>query len=357
MNIREQYLNGNIFNIGDKVFSNNQEFTIKNRGTNYLFLEDANGNQTKKWLQDVKPMDTENIQKSYTPSEKLKIARVIAGAFGVTSDITKSTPEEYINMGLKKIKNKSIHPDHMKSIKNMLDTAKGAGINYDNQLSPVKEVIKPEDVKNTESDFDTPVEHKGHTAPVVGSSLHGDTSNTQLRRMKIKYKLKEETEDKDDDDEDDISDEDIDKLIKPIDSLEDIIDTYDEDELHIVDHEGKHVSNLKEELILEVLTRRERIRASIKFHQTASKRELKLKVALHTKSSPTRINHRARIMAERLLKEKIAKKPLDQLTLPEKERLEKIMQTPAKKKLVSRVALKLCPKIRSIENARIHPKR
>ena len=343
MNIREQYLNGDIFNIGETVLSNKQEFTIKKRGTNYLFLEDANGNQTKKWLQDVQPMNT------YTPTDKIKIARIIAGAFGIDSETIKSSPEEYVNTGLKNIKNKPIHPDHLEVIKNMLRTAKCAGIKYDDKLSP----INPEDIKDSESDFDTPDIHKGHTAPVVGSSLHGDKTNTQLRRMKIKYKLKEEEEKSE---EDEISDSEIDNMIKPIDRLEDIIDTYDDDELHIVDHKGEHVSNLKEEVILEVLSRRERIRASIRFHQTASKREIKLKVALHTKSSPAKINHRARVMAEKLLKLKIAKKPLDQLSLPEQERIERIMQSASKKKIVNRIALKLAPKIRSIENARLHPR-
>lgn len=345
MNIREQYLRGNIFNIGDIVLFNNQEFTIKERGTNYLFLEDANGNQTKKWLQDVEPMD------KYTPSDKIKIARIIADAFGVEPNITHSSPEEYINTGLKNIKTKPIHPDHVEIIKHMLTTAKSAGIDYDDKLSPFKDSIRPEDVKNTESDFDTPTEHKGHTAPVVGSSLHGDETNTQLRRMKIKYKLKEEQEP---DDDDEISDADIDKMVSHVDDLEDIIDAYDDDELHIVDHEGKHVSGLKEELMLEVLSRQERIRASIRFAQTAGKRERRMQIALHTRSSPKKINHRARVMAEKILKMRIIKKPLDELSLPEKERLERILQT--KKDILRKLALKLAPKIKAIENKRLHPR-
>lgn len=239
MNIREQYMKGNIFNIGDTVLFNNQEFTIKERGTNYLFLEDAFGNQTKKWLQDVKPMD------KYT----------------------------------------------------------------------------------TES----------------------DSTNTQLRRLKIKYK-----EEPDDDKDDEITDTDIDKMASSVDSLEDIVDAYDDDELHIVDHEGNHVSDLKEELILEVLSRQERIRASIRFAQTAGKRERRMKIALHTRSSPKKINRRARVMAEKILKMRIIKKPLADLTLPEKERLEKILHT--KKDIVRKLALKLAPKIKAIENKRLHPR-
>ena len=245
MNIREQYMKGNIFNIGDTVLFNPQEFTIKERGTNYLFLEDAFGNQTKKWLQDVKPMD------KYTP-------------------------------------------------------------------------------KTTES----------------------DSTNTQLRRLKIKYKEEQEP---DDDKDDEITDTDIDKMVSHVDSLEDIIDAYDDDELHIVDHEGNHVSDLKEELILEVLSRQERIRASIRFAQTAGKRERRMKIALHTRSSPKKINHRARVMAEKILKMRIIKKPLADLSLPEKERLEKILHS--KKDIVRKLALKLAPKIKAIENKRLHPKR
>jgi len=169
--------------------------------------------------------------------------------------------------------------------------------------------------------------------------------------MKIKYKLREEEESCTDCENkpctcaiDAMSDKDIDKLIKPVDTLEDILDTYDDEELHMVDEEGNHIQHVKEEVeINEVLSRMERIKASIRFSQTASKRERKMKIALHTRSAPARINHRARVMAVKLLKQKLMKKPLDKLSIPEKEHLEKLLKS--RQRLINRIALKLAPKI------------
>ncbi len=218
--LREQYFNKEIFNVGDLVESNQVQFKIISRGTNYIFLEDQYGNRAKKWIQDVTLI-----------SEKAKESSNI----------------------------EDVHIDD--------------------------------------------------------------------------------------------SDESIDKMIKHINSFDDIADLYDDDELHIVDHEGKHHSNLSEDIITEVLSRMERIKARIRFAQSASKRERKLTIALHTRSSTAKINHRARILAVKLLKLKFAKKPLDQLTFQDKERLEHLLSK--KKVLLSRMAMKLSPKIRAIENTRL----
>jgi len=51
--LRERYINKEIFNIGDIVESNEQRFEIIDRGTNYLTVVDSNGQTSKKWLKDV----------------------------------------------------------------------------------------------------------------------------------------------------------------------------------------------------------------------------------------------------------------------------------------------------------------
>lgn len=238
LSLRERYFNKEIFNVGDLVESNQVEFKIISRGTNYLFLEDVYGNRTKKWIQDVIPMK----QNSYT----------FKNPHGIAEDESKECK---------------------------------------------------------------------------------DCEETPCSCI-------------------DDSDESIDKMIKHIDHFDDIVDLYDDDELHIVDEDGNHHSHLSEDIITEVLTRLERIKARVRFAQTAGKRERKLQIALHTRSTPTKINHRARILAVKILKLKLAKKPLSDLSFQEKERLERII---AKKKvLLSRMALKLSPRIRAIENTRLH---
>lgn len=392
--IRERYFQGEIFNIGDIVESDEIRYTILSRGTNYLFLEGNSGTKIKKWLQDVTPIHSEETMVNeedskkikFTSSDKLKVARIIAGALGV--DATNSSPEELINMALRKIRNKPMHSEYIDTIKNMLSTADQAGIKYDKKLiaPKIEEAAKlkvnkgenvftlgppgksdkdaddrggpsdydSDDIPTNDSDFDTTKDDKHGPQTRVGAGIEPDDNKDYLRRQKIKYKKEEVEEQKEEDDmPEDESDSEVEDMIKHIDNLEDIIDAYDDDELHIVDDEGSHVGHLKEDYITEVLSRMERIKAAIRFKQSASKRERKLKLALHTKSSSSKINHRARVMAVKLMKQKLAKKPLSQLSIQEKERIERIIKR--KGKVLGRMSMKLVPRIRKIENARLHP--
>ena len=56
-------------------------------------------------------------------------------------------------------------------------------------------------------------------------------------------------------------------------------------------------------------------------------------------------------MAVKAMEKKIARKPLDQLSVGEKERVERIIAT--KKKALSRLAMKMVPRIRQIEKDRL----
>jgi hypothetical protein len=389
--VREQYFQGKIFNIGDLVESDKILYTILSRGTNYLFLEDKLGYTTKKWLQDVTPISEETMTNEeeskkikYSSADKIKVARIIAGALGI--EAVKSSPEELINMALRKIRNKPMHSEYIDTIKNMLSTADQAGIKYDKKLiaPKIEEAAKvnkgknvftlgkpgvsdkdaddrggpsdydSDDIPTNDSDFDTTKDDKHGPQTRVGAGIEPNANKDYLRRQKIHYK-KEEVEEQKEEEEmpEDESEDEIEAMIKHIDNLEDIVDAYEDDELHIVDDEGTHVGHLKEDYITEVLSRMERIRASIRFKQSASKRERKLKLALHTRSSSAKINHRARVMAVKLMKQKLAKKPLSQLSIQEKERIERIIKR--KGKVLSRMSMKLAPKIRKIENTRLHP--
>ena len=394
--IREQYLRGDIFNVGDIVESNDILYRILNRGTNYLFLEDQNGFKTKKWLSDVTAIsmeetmtnkETEPKKVKYTSTDKIKVARIIAGALGVEAE--KSSPEELINMALRKIRNKPMHSEYIDTVKSMLSTADQAGIKYDKKLVPSKmeEAINPkaakaknvfsllskgkndhdaddkpggksdfdaDDIPTNDSDFDTTKDDKHGPQTRVGSGIEPNNNKDYLRRQKIKYKTEAaEPESEEEDMPEDETDDEIEDMVKHIKDLEDIVDTYDDDELHIVDDEGNHVEHIKEEFITEVLSRMERMKARIRFAQSASKRERKMKIAIHTKSSPAKINHRARVMAVSLMKKKLARKPLNKLSTQEKERIERIIQR--KKSVLNKMALKLVPRIRGIENTRLHP--
>lgn len=279
---------------------------------------------------------------TYSSSDKLKIAKIVAGTLGVESD--SSSPEDLINKALKTLSKNPLKSDSLKILKNMLTTATEAGIMYDKKLMPA--LVKEDSSSQLKSTKVKNVTNRDKVHP-------NDDDDDTLRIMKIKYKLNEE-----DSEEDDISDDELDDMVDQL-SDEDILSTYDDEELHIVDDEGNHVAHVKdldgmnESYLTEVLSRMERIKSAIRFKQSQGKRMRKMKIALHTRSSPQRINHRARNAAINALKIKLARKPLSQLTVQEKERIERIVTT--KKKLIDKAAMKMVPKIRKLETARLHP--
>ena len=155
-----------------------------------------------------------------------------------------------------------------------------------------------------------------------------------------------------------------DEITKMVDTLkddDDYLDAYDDDELEIVDDEtGEKVADVKddsvnEEALMEVLSRVERIRAKIRFARHKAKRSRKLRIAMKRRSAVPVLNRRARKLAIKLVKQRLAKKPLNKLSVGEKERLERIIQK--RKQLIGRVAMRLVPRIRKVESGRLAHKK
>lgn len=216
----------------------------------------------------------------------------------------------------------------------------------------------------------------------------GKIGNNLLQKTKIIESLDSDEFESDAPDEN-ISDEEIDAMIGHINDWDDVIDVYDSSELAYVDADsGEHVADVFDEFdggegspddsfvdeqpvvahspkidkvpskavaeseeLNEVLSRLERIKSKMRFHRGAVKRERALKVALKRHSSVQKLGHRARALAVKTMKMKIAKKPLNQLTIPEKERIERIIQRRAS--VINRIAVRLMPRIRKIEQTRL----
>ena len=260
-----------------------------------------------------------------------------------------------------------------------------------NKLSTVKSniVTDPSKTPDPQVDNDSDVAAAAEpTAPMgseVGSTMTHSGESDAVRKMKIKY-VHEDLESSTEDDEeelgddpsnskltkmgglkeeeeecaaeeeelDNLTDKDLDKLADSVDEVDDILDAYEDEELAIVDDEtGEHVEELKEEneIISEVLSRIERMKAKARFAKSSAKRQRKLRIALKSRSSSDTINARARKLAVKLMKQRIARKPLNQLSIGEKERLEKIIQR--RKVVVNRLAMKLAPRVRKIETQRL----
>jgi len=159
----------------------------------------------------------------------------------------------------------------------------------------------------------------------------------------------------DEDADAELSDDDMDAMINNTQDHE-FLDAYEDDELHIMDLDtGESVEDepeqVKEETLMEVLSRFERMRAKMRFAKTKSKRERRMVIALKSRSNTQTLNKRARRMAILLMKKRIARKPLSQLSIGEKERLETIIQR--RKAVIGRIAMKLTPRMRKIEQNRL----
>lgn len=303
--VREQYFAGKIFNIGDVVESGNSVYQIVKRGSNHLLVEDELGNKFSKWPQDLQ-VSTKEFKRldemQIKSSDKLKVARIIASSLGMEDVDDKSGPEQMVNLSLRKIKNKNLTPEAWKILGNMLKVATDAGIKYDKAIIP----------------------------------------ETKFKVMGLE-EAKEESED--------MNDDDIDDMIQGM-SDDDYFEAYDDEELSIVDHEtGEHIADLKEDVILEVLSRAERIRAKMRFARTQAKRERRTAIALKTRSNTATINKRARRLAIVTMKKRLARKPLEKLSVAEKERLEDTIAK--RKRVIDRIAMRLVPRIKKIESDRL----
>ena len=154
------------------------------------------------------------------------------------------------------------------------------------------------------------------------------------------------------------SDAEIDKLVAEL-TDDDIMDeVYDDDEVVEIDDEtGEEIEQDEDDIKIdeqlhEVLSRMQRIKAKQRLRRTSAKRKRSTKIALRKFSSSAIINKRARRAAIKALKNRLLRgRNPNKLSVGEKERVERIIAS--KKTLVNRIALKMVPRVRKIEKARM----
>ena len=300
--VREKYFAGEIFHVGDIVESQGTVYQIIKRGSNHLLIEDEQGNRVSKWPQDLEVSNKEFKQgldeMIIKSADKLKVARIIASSLGMQDVDEKTGAEQMVNVSLRKIKSKNLTPEAWKILGNMLKLATDAGIKYDSSIIP----------------------------------------ETKFKVMGLE-------------EDDELQDSDIESIINEM-TEDDYLEAYDDSELSIIDEEsGELIAELQEEVILEVLSRAERIRAKLRFARSEAKRERRTAIALKTRSNTATLNKRARRLAIANMKKRLAKKPLDKLSVAEKERLEATIAK--RKKVIDRIAMRLVPKVKKIESDRL----
>lgn len=87
-------------------------------------------------LEQNKGKDEMNEQMKFSSADRIKVARIIGGALGVSEPEKQGNPTQLVNMGLRKIRTKRITPEFATIVDKMLNTARIAGIDYDDSLLP-----------------------------------------------------------------------------------------------------------------------------------------------------------------------------------------------------------------------------
>lgn len=348
--IRESYIKKELFSVGDIVIFEDMETIIKYCGSNYVIIE--NDNITKRvWLKDITPTGRRiNEDMKYKSEDKIKIARIIGYSLGYVDAMTKTNPTNIINAALRIVKNKPLNVEAKKILSKMLASAKEAGIEYDEKIISFLDENRHL-IKKTTIDAGHPI--GGEEEKDDHNLIHDPSEfNTEYERLRKILMKTHESVDSDEDAEHDMSDEELTDLLNNISDDEIIDHSYDDEEFNIVDDEDKIVEEDYDfSELTEVLSRMERMRARVRMARTKSKRERGLRIALKKRSDTATVSRRARVAAVKLLKTRLIKKPLNTLSVSEKERLEQRIGKMGK--TVTRIAIKLVPRIRQIEKDRL----
>ena len=164
----------------------------------------------------------------------------------------------------------------------------------------------------------------------------------------------------------DFSEEELDEIVNDISDdeiFDEILNDVEEDDLMVVDDEGNEVEDAEVELdgeldeetiakLDEVLTRAGRIKAKINLRKTTAKRKRSMKIALKRRSTTKVANKRARRLAVKALKKRFLQgRNPSKLSVSERERIERIVTK--KKAIINRIALKMVPRVRKMEQQRM----
>lgn len=332
--VREDFINDRIFNVGDIVEYNEQKLAIEFRGTNYVVLE--GGSQV--WLHEIKPTNEVNESIMVKQQDKLKAARIIGMALGYTDAESKNDPTAIVNTALRGMRNKVLNPESKAIISRMMDLAKQMEIKYDDKLLGLDEAKEP-DTSAVED------EEKAAHNLMHKPGLAQGSNYERVRKIHVKVQESEEEEDFDEDD--------IEEHLKSI-SDDDIIEHgYDDEEFETVDESTGEVTGefSDDKSLMEVLSRVERMRAKIRFKKSEAKRERAEKIALKHRSSGAVLAKRARRVAVKTLELKLAKKPLNQLSVSEKERIE--ARIARMKPAITKMSTRLLSRVREVERTRL----
>lgn len=387
--LRESYFRGEIYHIGDLVESAGERYEVVDRGSNYLVVVNTEGITSRKWLQDVSPLqEGESIvgdmlqEMKFSPSDKLKVARIVATALGVQNVDATSNPESLLNNALRFVRNKPMRPEYALILKNMLKTAREAGINYDDRLIPrkVNEEVKVDEIPSSDirTDRNGKKIHARRIRFPAGerydpqTDANDDEKDAKIKDLKaqLKYSRLKEEEDPHVRLMADLAANPtaFDTDVKSISTLDHIVHLYGDHELVFHgdhdDHKGKKpekqkatppaasANELGTTMVKEAIGRLERLKRKQRWARNETKRDQRKAIAIKKASSLPVLTKRAHRLALSIIKSKILKKDVSKASVQEKERVERIIKNAAP--MIKRLQSRLMPKIREIEKSRLH---
>jgi phosphopantetheine adenylyltransferase len=366
--LREQYFRGEIFNEGDIVESNGEQFTIVKRGSNHLLLKEQSGKLVSKWIQDVKPMEDKAMNEGVIQpngTDKLDVSTSDTGAKAepkpkgkVKGFITFYNFDAKDPIKESALNPADIHGDFQAKSKTLQDLSKDKQVDQqqvqqrkldlEKEYALKKEKLKADHEKNKEKIQTEELEEAKKKAVCPTCGEHKCQCDTTVDKTSYNQPF-------DPFFAENITEEEIDEMVKSV-TDEDIEDLYEEDELVLVyDDDGEEIPPLQEESkydLMEVLSRTERMRGKIRLRKTSAKRGRSTKIALKRYSNPATINKRARRLAIKLMKKRMLRgRDYSKVSVGEKERIEKTLSQ--RKDVIGRIAQKLVSRVRKVEKARM----
>ena len=119
--------------------------------------------------------------------------------------------------------------------------------------------------------------------------------------------------------------------------------------------ECEDTEDVKAKALAEALSRQARLKMRMNMKRNKARIAAKRRLALKRHSTPEVLKKRARKLAIKMLKKRYAKKAPSEMSVAEKERVEKIIAT--KSSLISRLTMKMIPTVRKIEQDRFKTKK
>jgi len=340
--LREQYFRGEIFNEGDIVESNGEQFTIVKRGSNHLLLKEESGKLVSKWIQDVKPMEDKAMNEGVIQqngTDKLEPSTSDTGAKAETKPKGKVKGfMTFYNFDTKDPVQEETDPVAKERMKAQLSLKHAK----EKESLAAKHTQEKENLQTEELEE----AKKKPVCPTCGK--HECECNTGVDKTSYNQPF-------DPFFKEDLTEEEIDEMVNSV-TDQDIEDLYEEDELVLVyDDDGEEIPPLQEESkydLMEVLSRTERMRGKMRLRKTSAKRGRSTKIALKRYSNPATINKRARRLAIKLMKQRMLRgRDYSKVSVGEKERIEKTLSQ--RKDVINRVAQKLVSRVRKVEKARM----